>query len=124
MPMGQVLSPSLRQPAARAPEETMMNSNSPPPPRRALISPASRWIRGWLSPSAAVKTALPSLSTTRRALLRYGCRTFVMAKMAELLPDGPIQGLQAQAGLGGDHQALPAGVRVGLEHLLPGKIRS
>src|SRR5208337_208845 len=123
MPMGQVLSPSLRQPAARAPEETMMNSNSPPP-RRALISPTSRWIRGWLSPSAAVKTALPSLSTTRRTLLRYGCRTIVMAKTAELLPDGSIQGLQAQAGLGGDHQALPAGFRVGLEHLLPGKFRS
>src|SRR5208337_4647431 len=122
MPMGQVLSPSLRQPEAMAPEETMMNSLSPSP-RRALISPASRWMRGWLSPSAAAKTALPSLSTTRRALLRYGRRISVMAKTSDLLPDGPLQVLQAQAGLGGDQQAPPAGFRVGLEHLLPGKIR-
>ena len=36
----------------------------------APISPTRRWMRGWLRPSAAVRTALPSLRTTRLALLR------------------------------------------------------
>ena len=77
MPAGRDENPSLRQPAAMAPEETRMNSRSPE--RRWPISPTRRWMRGWLRPSAAVRTALPSLRTTRLALLRYCCRKSVVS---------------------------------------------
>src|SRR5512135_2205270 len=121
MPAGRLERPSLRQPAATAPEETMMNSRSPP--WRAPLSATRRSIRGRLRPSAVVRTALPALSTTLLVLLRNCCRLKVMAVKAELLPDGVAQGLDPQVGGRGDQQAAPAGRRVGLEHLLPGKIR-